>query len=431
MIHRDAKKTLLRLCSQFPVVGITGPRQSGKTTLACEVFPNKKYVTFDDKAMKELAASNPTDFLMAFPEGAIIDEAQKVPDIFDALKLLVDRKKWNPGMFILTGSSQFRLKQNMSESMAGRATFQNLLPFSLSEMTSANLLGDDAYRLIHQGLYPPLHDPEKHFIPYDWFESYIDTYLERDVKDLINPSNLSVFRKFIQVCAVHSGQLLSMESIASSVGVSAPTIKSWLSILEKSYIIHFLEPDTNNLGKTVVKTPKLYFVDSGLLCHLLRLETKEDLLLSRHKGAVVETFAVAELLKQRMNQGRKPNLTFFRDDHGFEIDTIADWKHTFAIEIKSSSEPERKMSANTRKYLELRKDESVKSAVFYLGDVTMKINETLYVSWKDWGAFNDTTGSKNDTIAAIEEGRQIAVDPTVKGYRNISELRAALEDENT
>ena len=132
-----------------------------------------------------------------------------------------------------------------------------------------------------------------------------------------------------------------------------------------------------------------------------------------------------------MNQGRKPNLTFFRDDHGFEIDTIADWKHTFAIEIKSSSEPERKMSANTRKYLELRKDESVKSAVFYLGDVTMKINETLYVSWKDWGAFNDTTGSKNDTIAAIEEGRQIAVDPTVKGYRNISELRAALEDENT
>jgi len=271
--------------------------------------------------------------------------------------------------------------------MAGRAAFLNLLPFSLTELSDANLRGEDAYGLIHQGMYPPLYDPEKNFIPYDWFESYIDTYLERDVRDLINPGNLSTFRKFIQVCAVHSGQLLSMESIAGSVGVSAPTIKSWLSILEKSYIIHFLEPDSNNLGKTVVKTPKLYFTDSGLLCHLLRLESKEELLLSRHKGAVVETFAVSEMMKQRMNQGRKPNLTFFRDDHGFEVDTIADWKHTFAIEIKSSIEAEKKMSANTRKYLELRKDESVRSAVFYLGDVTMTIQGTRYISWKDWGSF--------------------------------------------
>ena len=321
IISRKAKDTLQRLCTQFPVVGITGPRQSGKTTLATSVFPDKKYITFDDRSMRDLAASNAVDFLMAFPNGAILDEAQKVPEIFDALKLLADRDKWRPGKFILTGSSQFRLKQNMSDSMAGRAAFLNLLPFSLPELTSAEIRGEDAYRLIHLGMYPPLHDPDRHFIPYDWFESYIDTYLERDVRELINPSNLATFRKFIQVCAVHSGQLLSMESIAGSVGVSAPTIKSWLSILEKSFIIHFLEPDSNNLGKTVVKTPKLYFVDSGLLCHLLRLETKEDLLLSRHKGAVVETFAVSELMKQRMNEGRKPNLTFFRDDHGFEVDT--------------------------------------------------------------------------------------------------------------
>ena len=387
MISRKAKDTLLRLCAQFPVVGITGPRQSGKTTLATSVFPNKRYITFDDRSMRDLASSNAIDFLMAFPNGAILDEAQKVPEIFDALKLLVDRDQWKPGKFVLTGSSQFKLKQNMSDSMAGRAAFLNLLPFSLPELTSADLRGEDAYRLIHLGMYPPLHDPEKHFIPYDWFESYIDTYLERDVRELINPSNLATFRKFIQVCAVHSGQLLSMESIAGSVGVSAPTIKSWLSILEKSFIIHFLEPDSNNLGKTVVKTPKLYFVDSGLLCHLLRLETKEDLLLSRHKGAVVETFAVSELMKQRMNEGRKPNLTFFRDDHGFEVDTIADWKHTFAIEIKSANETEKKLSANTRKYLELRKDHEAQSAVFYLGDVTMTVNDTSYISWKDWGTF--------------------------------------------
>ena len=176
-------------------------------------------------------------------------------------------------------------------------------------------------------------------------------------------------------------------SIARDTGVSAPTIKKWLSILETSFIIHFLEPDTNNLGKSIVKTPKLYFIDSGLLCHLLRLDSKEELLLSRHKGAVVETFAVAELLKQRMNIGKKPNLTFFRDSKGFEVDTIADWKHTFAIAIKSSNAPEAKLSANTKKYLDLRKDENARNAVFYLGDISMVINGTSYISWRNWGEY--------------------------------------------
>lgn len=387
MISRTAKETLERLASQFPVVGITGPRQSGKSTLAQTTFPEKRYVSFDDRNLRELAAANPMDFISAFPDGAVIDEAQKVPEIFEALKYHVDRSPWTPGKFILTGSSQFHLKKNMSESMSGRASFLNLLPFSVQELREAGLLPDKPYPLIFNGTYPPLYDPEKHFIPYDWYESYIDTYIDRDVKDLINPGNLSTFRKFIQICAVHSGQLLSRESIARDVGVSSPTISSWLSILETSYIIHFLEPDSNNLGKTVVKTPKLYFVDSGLLCHLLRLESVEDLLLSRHKGAVVETFAVAELLKQRMNRGKKPNLTFYRDNRGFEVDTIADWKHTFAIEIKSANEPESKLSANTRKYLELRNDENTKNAVFYLGDLSMTINDTAYVSWKDWGSF--------------------------------------------
>ena len=387
MINRTAKEALLRLASQFPVIGITGPRQSGKSTLTKAVFPNKRYVTFDDRTMRELAISNPSDFIAAFPDGAIIDEAQKVPEIFDALKMHVDNSEFTPGKFILTGSSQFRLKQNMTDSMAGRVTFLKLLPFSVKELKDEGVLSDNPYDIIFGGQYPPLHDPEKHFIPEDWYESYIDTYLDLDVRDQINADNLSTFKKFIQVCAIYSGQLLSMDSIARNVGVSAPTIKKWLSILETSFIIHFLEPDTNNLGKSIVKTPKLYFVDSGLLCHLLRLDSKEELLLSRHKGAVVETFAVAELLKQRMNQGKKPNLSFFRDSKGFEVDTIADWKHTFAIEIKSANAPEAKLSANTKKYLELRKDDNARNAVFYLGDVSMTINGTSYVAWKDWGDF--------------------------------------------
>lgn len=387
MIERTAKEALLRLASQFPVVGVTGPRQSGKSTLTQAAFPEKRYVTFDDKNMRELASSNPSDFILAFPDGAIIDEAQKVPEIFDAIKLHVDRGTYTPGKFILTGSSQFRLRTNMTDSLAGRAAFLKLLPFSVKELKDAGQLPDSAYDLIYKGQYPPLHDESKHFIPDDWYESYIDTYLDLDVRDQINPSNLSTFKKFIQICALYSGQLLSMDNISRDVGVSSPTIKSWLSILEASFIIHFLEPDTNNLGKSIVKTPKLYFVDSGLLCHLLRLNTKEDLLLSRHKGAAVETFAVSELLKTRMNQGKKANLTFFRDSKGFEVDTIADWNRTFAIEIKSSSEPEDKLSANTKKYLQMLQDEEARNAVFYLGDFSMEINNTAYVSWRDWGEY--------------------------------------------
>ena len=387
MINRTAKEVLLRLASQFPVIGVTGPRQSGKSTLTKAVFPDKRYITFDDRTMRELALSNPSDFIAVFPDGAIIDEAQKVPEIFDALKMHIDSSEFKPGKFILTGSSQFRLKQNMTDSMAGRVAFLKLLPFSVKELKEADKLPSNPYDIIFDGQYPPLHDPEKHFIPEDWYESYIDTYLDLDVRDQINAENLSTFKKFIQVCAVHSGQLLSMDSIARDTGVSAPTIKKWLSILETSFIIHFLEPDTNNLGKSIVKTPKLYFIDSGLLCHLLRLDSKEELLLSRHKEAVVETFAVAELLKQRMNLGKKPNLTFFRDRKGFEVDTIADWKHTFAIEIKSSNAPEAKLSANTKKYLDLRKDENARNAVFYLGDISMVINGTSYISWRNWGEY--------------------------------------------
>ena len=387
MIERTAKNALLRLASQFAVVGITGPRQSGKSTLAKMTFPEKRYISFDDKSIRELATSNPKDFLLAFPDGAIIDEAQKVPEIFDAVKYHVDQGSFTPGKFILTGSNQFNLKQSMTDSLAGRAAFLKLLPFSIEELRQGNLLGDNVYEAIFKGCYPPLYDSEKHFVPDDWFNSYIDTYLDLDVKSQINYSNLSVFKKFIQICATYSGQMLSMDSIARGIGVSAPTVKQWLSILESSFIIHFLEPDTQNLGKSLVKSPKLYFVDSGLLCHLLRIESVEELILHPNKGAIVETFALAELLKSRLNQGKQPNLTYYRDQKGFEVDTIADWKHTFAIEIKSTIEAEQSLSKNTRDYLALRGNDGTRGAVFYLGDLTCTINGIDYVSWKDWGTY--------------------------------------------
>ena len=272
MIERTAQKALLRLASQFPVIGITGPRQSGKSTLAKLTFPQKKYVSFDEKSMREMAKSNPKDFLLAFPDGAIIDEAQKVPEIFDAIKFHVDNNKFEAGKYILTGSSQFKLKENMSDSLAGRVAFLKLLPFSINELNNNNLLGENPYQAIFKGNYPPLYDVTKKFILEDWFENYIETYLDLDVKEHINHSNLSTFRKFIQMCALYSGQILSMDSFSRNLGVSAPTIKQWLSILESSFIIHFLEPDLNNLGRALVKTPKMYFVDTGLLCYLLRIQ---------------------------------------------------------------------------------------------------------------------------------------------------------------
>lgn len=374
----------MRLAKQFPVVAITGPRQSGKSTLSKAAFPEKKYISLDDKNYRELAKSNPNDFLKAFPQGAIIDEAQKVPELFDAIKLVVDNEPYTPGKYILTGSSQFRLKENITDSLAGRVGLLRLLPFSLQELKDEGILPSDAYDAIFKGFYPPLYDKEKNYYLDDWFENYIDTYLDLDVKDQINPSNLNAFRRFVQICALYSGQIVNYDGLSRDIGVSAATIKSWLSILEASYIIHFVEPDFNNLGKRIIKTPKLYFVDSGLLCYLLRIETKEDLILDSHKGAVVETAAFAELLKSRFNQGKRPNLSYYRDKNGFEIDAIANWKNTLAIEIKSNSDTEKKFSANVRSYIKSRGDD-IQGQVFYLGDLTSEINGIKYIGWKDWG----------------------------------------------
>ncbi len=385
MIKRRSYDALMRLSAQFPVIAITGPRQSGKSTLAQASFPNKKYISFDDKNYRELAKSNPIDFLKAFPDGLIIDEAQKVPEIFDAIKLIVDKDAYTPGKYILTGSSQFRLKENITDSLAGRIGLLKLMPFSISELKDAGLLTDDPYDIFFKGLYPPLHDSQKHFNVDDWFENYIDTYLDLDVKDQINPANVNAFRKFIQLCALYSGQIVNYDGMSRDIGVSAITIKKWCSILEASYIIHFIEPDSNNLGRRIVKTPKLYFWDPGLMCHLLRLESKEELLLNDHKGAVVETAAVSELLKSRLNNAKKTNLTYYRDKNGFEVDMIADWKHTFAIEIKSRSETEKKLSSNVKQYAKMRKSETA-CYVFYLGDINCEINGVQYVSWTAWGS---------------------------------------------
>lgn len=380
MIQRNAQETLLRLAERFPAVAITGPRQSGKSALARAAFPDKRYISLADPDYRELARSDPGDFLRAFPGGLVIDEAQRVPELFDAVELAADAGTCTPGKYILIGSCRFRRKTDAS----GSVGCLELLPLSLQELAAADALPDDPYDLFLRGGYPSLHDPEKPGRADDWYEHYTDSYLELDVRDQIHPSNRDAFRKFLPVCALQSGQLVNYDRMAREVGVSAVTVKHWCSVLETSYLIHFVAPDPEDLGRTVVRTPKLYFTDSGLLCYLLRLASKEDLLLSRRKDAIVETAAVSELCKARYNMAETANLTFYRDKNGFEVDLVADWACSFAMEIKSSRDAGEKLASGVRRYVRMRQD-GTGGQVLYLGDVSCEVRGVQYLSWKDWG----------------------------------------------
>ncbi|HAL18207.1 MAG TPA: ATPase [Spirochaetaceae bacterium] len=301
----------------------------------------------------------------------------------------VDSGNAEPGKYVLTGSSGFRLKENITDSLAGRIGLIKLLPFSLSEIKNNTALEKDPYHYVFNGFYPPLYDDRKNFKPFDWFSNYIDTYLDLDVRENINNSNISLFRKFMTLCATYSGKLVNYDAISNDLGISSVTIKSWMSILENSFIITFLEPDLNNLGKSLVKTPKLYFTDTGLLCHLLRIKAREDLMLSPYKGAIVETMAVIELLKHRHNNSLKPDLSFFRDKNGLEVDIIASWDAPFAIEVKSNSMSDKKLSSHLRKYLALANNPNLKGKVFYLGDFSIPLEGIEYVGWQDWGGIEN------------------------------------------
>ena len=331
MIFRESSHVLKKLAKGFPIVSVTGPRQSGKSTLVKEVFPEKKYVSFENSSLRKQAEEDPQDFLAQFPEGAIIDEVQRVTDIFSYLQILVDERK-EVGLFILTGSNQFEYMQNLTQSLAGRTAILKLLPFSYSEIYVENKINLD--EMLLRGFYPAIFD--KKLSETDFYPSYITTYLERDVRQISNIMNLSLFQDFLELCAGRTGQVLNKNSLANECGVSQPTITEWITILEASFIVYRMRPYFKNLKKRVVKSPKLYFFDTGLVCSLLNIETTEQLKRHPLRGSIFETFVVSEFLKYRYHQGQRSNYYFYRDSSMNEVDVIIDTGYgPVPLEIKS------------------------------------------------------------------------------------------------
>jgi predicted AAA+ superfamily ATPase len=339
MIPRAIEEEAKYALTQFRALCITGPRQSGKTTLSKILFRGKPYVNFEDPATQSLFENDPGKFMKTYQSGAVFDEVQRVPEIFRHLQVLVDKNK-SRGQFILTGSNNFLLQEQVSQSLAGRAGYLTLLPFSYQELKEASMAASDILTNILTGGYPEIWAEKLN--PQKWLSSYIQTYIQRDVRQLKNISNLAQFSRFVFLCANHAGQILNRDELSRQIGVDTKTIQSWLGLLENSYILFRLQPWHNNLNKRIVKSPKLYFYDTGLLCTLLNISSKTGLKNHTMAGAIFENWCISEIKKNKCNLGENNDLFYFRDNLGNEIDLIIE-KETapLAVEIKSSSKPDR------------------------------------------------------------------------------------------
>lgn len=335
MIQRELKGELLKLLAEYPVVTILGPRQAGKTTLAKSALVHHDYCNLEAPENREFALKDPKAFLAQFKGAVILDEIQRVPDLLSYIQVIVDEKKQN-GQFVLTGSHQLQLKESIAQSLAGRTAILQLLPFSISELKKAHrsLTSFEDYAI--QGFLPRVYDQQQR--PQQAYSNYYQTYVERDVRQLISLKDASLFEKFMKLLAGRVGQLIDYNSLANDVGVDAKTIKNWLSILEASFIVFKLSPYFENFGKRVIKAPKYYFIDVGLLSFLLGIEKPEQISRDPLVGSIFENISVIECLKSRLNSAKVPNLYFFRDSAGNEVDLIfQEGRELVAIEIKSSS----------------------------------------------------------------------------------------------
>ena len=334
MITREITPHLIRLFARYPFVTVTGPRQSGKTTLCRAAFPNLRYVNLEAPNQREFAASDPLGFLGRLGDGAILDEVQRVPELLSYLQVLADERGRN-GLFVLTGSEQFGLSGAIGQSLAGRTALLRLLPFSSAERRQTGA-GESIDEILYSGFYPRIHD--RKLEPRQALGDYLETYVERDVRRIGEIRNLSGFQRFVRLCAGRVGQLVNLSALGADAGVSHVTARQWLSVLEASYVAFLLTPFHANIRKRLVKSPKLYFYDVGLASYLIGIEHAGQVGTHPLRGPLFENAVIVEALKHRFNQGRRANLSFFRDARGLECDLLYEVGNRMAaIEIKSGA----------------------------------------------------------------------------------------------
>ena len=380
MIYRELSKILNEVRGKFPVITVTGPRQSGKTTLVKSVFNDLPYVSLEDIDVRNNAIRDPKAFLSNFPSGAVLDEIQRTPELFSYLQGIVDDKQHI--QFVLTGSQNFQLLQGITQSLAGRTMLLKLLPFSLSELGKAGIDFSNYEDAIFKGLYPGIYD--RKINPQFFYPSYIGTYIEKDVRQIKNIENLNNFTRFLQLCAGRTGQILNMNSLAVDAGISTNTAKSWLSVLEASYIIYFLQPFYRNFNKRIVKSPKIYFYDTGLVCSLIGIENELQVKNYHSKGALFENLMINEFMKNRLNNGLMPRLYFWQNKTKQEFDLIVEQGgNLMAYEIRSSMTMNNQYFSNLKYWQILSGESTDKLNVIFGGDTNYKTADGNYISWKN------------------------------------------------
>lgn len=379
MIERVLKTKLLEMAAKYPIVTVTGPRQSGKSTLLKTSFPDYKYVSLEDPDMRLFATDDPRGFLATYPDKTVIDEVQRVPSLFSYIQTHTDKEN-KEGMYMLAGSHNFLLMENVNQSLAGRTAILKLLPFSHHEMSFGNILPTAVDEEIFKGAYPRIYD--KDIAPIDYYPYYIQTYVERDVRLMKNIGDLSKFIRFIKLCAGRIGQLLNLSSLANECGVAVSTISTWISILEASYICYLLKPDHNNYAKRLVKTPKLYFYDTGLACSLLDIRSPEQVSTHFLRGGLFENLVINEIIKESYNKGEEPNLTFWRDSTGNEVDLLRTIEgKQYAYEIKSGATYSSDFFKGISKWAKLSGATLEQCFAIYNGDKNMKTSQGEVLSW--------------------------------------------------